>query len=127
EYVKELCTELQAHALMNAEALSEAELFIRTALVSIVAIVSSGCAPLSWTGIGPRGRVKHKVLVRINAVAIQILEEERLARNAICIRSTEQQRCKIVLGGRRPDRLAAGVPKNSTHGPAAESRARETI
>ena len=78
EYVKELSTKLKRHAFPDREDPAQADLFIGVARVTVVTVVCGGDAPIAGGNVLPRGGIQREVLVRIEAVAVQIFQEERL-------------------------------------------------
>src|SRR5947207_7610025 len=83
EGVEEFKPKLQRHLLPYFEQTAEAELFQRMTLIPVVVVVS-GCRPeSSGRRIQPGRRVQYEILVRIDAVAVQILEEQRLPGDAV--------------------------------------------
>ena len=80
-----------------------------------------GCAPeLAGGGIGPRGGIQHEVRVGIEAVAVQVVREERHAGHAVEVSALEQRVRKIIGGHGGQNRQAAGVVQESSQLPVAE-------
>ena len=98
----------------------EAHRLRRPPLIAIVVVVGRRRAPLSVGRIAPGSRIQHQVLGRIDAVAVQILQEQRNAWDAIVERAAEQQRGQVVGGRRRKNRQAAAY--SSAPIPMAQSR-----
>ena len=99
--------ELHARAKSPCDLVDESE---ATALLAIVVIIC-GRAERPGLGIGPGGRIQYEFTVRIEAVAIQVLREERDPRHPILNRALEHQRAqrRAGVGQRRCDRQSAGI------------------
>src|SRR5581483_8888432 len=89
EDIGELGSNLKARSLFDPEDPSDAEVLHRPALITEVAIVGRRRAPLSRRRVRPCRRIEREVLVRIEAVAIEVLREQRNTRNAVEQRALE--------------------------------------
>jgi hypothetical protein len=125
--VEELGADLEGLRFRDAEHFADAHLLVGPAGIAVIAIVSGRCAPLTGPGITPGGWIEDEFLVRIDAAAIKILQEERLAGNTIGERAAEQQRIQVIVGVRDADGLSAGVAENSAQRPTRQRDAREGV
>lgn len=90
EHVVEHPANAERNTFSDGEGPSKTNLLVRTALVAIVVIVSRSGAPLPGGRIGPRSRVQYEFFVRVEAVTIEVLEEQRLTGHSICKGATEE-------------------------------------
>ena len=129
ENVGEVHPDREAHPLFESEYPADAERFGRPALIAIVIVVRSRRAPLPIGGIDPGGLIQDQVFGGIDAVTVQVLQEQRLAGIAV-IEGTrtaaEQQTCSGYWWKSAPE--SAFRWRMSSRLPNAQSRtARETI
>src|SRR5437867_3278579 len=82
EDVEEFRTDLKRLPFPDAEHPAEAHLLGGSAFIPEVAIERRGRTPGSRRRVYPCGRIQDKVLVRIDAVAVQVLQEQGHAGNA---------------------------------------------
>src|SRR5205085_5748431 len=75
----------------------------------------------------PSLRIEHELLVRVDAFAVRILQEQRLTRYPIHAGALEYERVEVALRRRRRNQSAARVPKDAAHQPIAGDRAYETV
>src|SRR5207253_9304689 len=118
EHIEELDAKLERHLLPDLEHAAEAELLSRMTLIAVIVVIAGRRAESSGGGARPGVLVQDELLVRIDAMAVQVLEEERLAGDTIHERprrggrtvltgrnrsviALEQQRLEIVLRDRR--------------------------
>src|SRR6058998_3891471 len=112
EYVEELDPDLQARSLAEAGELAEGHVLARVARGPVVGLVDAGHTEGAGRSIGPGLRVENEVSVRVDAAAVQVLREERLARHPVGVGAPEDQGAEVVLGVRYQDRLAARVAED---------------
>ena len=75
EDIEEFRAHTETHSLAEPEGAPEAHLLIRTSLISIVVEVDGRDAKLSRGRLRPGGRVQNECFRRVEAVAIQIVQE----------------------------------------------------
>src|SRR6267378_3919076 len=75
EYVAELGPDVESGSFADPERPAHREIFLRNARIPVIAVVWRSGPKLAWSRIGPRVRIQHKFLVRIEAVAVHILQE----------------------------------------------------
>jgi hypothetical protein len=84
--VYELRPDGQVHLLADPERAPRGEVFHGMPLGPVVAVVRRRGAPGAGRRIRPRGSVQHQSLGRIEAVAVEVLEKQRLSRDTIHVR-----------------------------------------
>ena len=89
---------MKSKGLWLMEDAAHAHILVRTPLEAIVVVIRRGCAERASRRIGPGSRVQHERLIRIEAVAVQILQEQRDTGNAVGERTCGGR------GGRGPDK-----------------------
>src|SRR5206468_3117639 len=92
----------------NFEVAADRKVLLRLALLPVVVIVSGAGPELSRSGIYPRVLIQHELFVGVDAVAVEIRQEQRRVRHAIRKREArsglaKQQGIQVVLSSRRLD------------------------
>jgi hypothetical protein len=123
EDVDEVRPDVQCRSLSDAEAPAKTEILRGTALEPVIIVVGCRCSPLARGGLSPGRRIQYERVVRIEAVAVEILGEEwdpwNPIREAQCCRVPEQELVQVVLREWRLDRQTAGVLRIRRDRPAA--------
>ena len=128
EDVEELRAEADAGAIVDRERLAQAHGFRGTALAAEIVVVGGGGSEDAGGLVHPGGRVQNGFLRRIDAAAVRILEEERLAGNAeLPGRLAGEIGADAVVGSGGAEQLAAGVLQDGADGPAGEHGAGEAV
>ena len=101
--VRELHADAQRAPLLDMEQPAQRKVFVGATLKPIIGIVGGSRAQLTRCGLRPRVLIQHEYLVGIEAMAVQVLRKQRLARNAIRIAGvasgvvTKQHGIEVVL------------------------------
>ena len=82
EDVEELRPDADARALVNPEGLPQAHRFGRPALAAEIVVIRSRGAPNTRRLIHPGRRIEDRLLRRVDAAAVRVLQVERLSGNA---------------------------------------------
>jgi hypothetical protein len=72
--VRELSPNTQAISFLHPESTPQIHVFLRVALIPVVAVIRSAAAELAFRGIGPGGRVKDEGSAGVVAAAVQIAD-----------------------------------------------------
>lgn len=119
ENIREFGPNVQAVFLLDPEHAAKTHVFHGTALIPVVTVICRRRAELAWSRLGPRCRIQDERLIRIEAVAIQVLSEERNARHPIR-EGVIPIECGIAIRRRgSPDRQSTSVPQNCSDLPIA--------
>src|SRR5438552_16899963 len=95
EDIEELRPNLQRPLLPDPEHAAQAHLLHRTPLIAEVAVIRRGRSPSPGSRIRPCVPVQNEILVRIDAVAIQVLQVQRSSGHAAHQRVLEKQRTLV--------------------------------
>ena len=118
ENVLEVHPDGERHPLTELEDPPQAHGFRWPPLITVVVVVWRTRAKLSVCGVRPRCRIEHEILRRIDAVAVQILQERRYSWDAVdkgrggvagSGRPLKQQIVQVIRGRRRQNGKPAGV------------------
>ena len=75
QHICKLGPDIERHAFADTEGPAEIEVLDWPTLLAVVVVVRSGGSPLAGKWIAPREWIQNEILVRVDAVAIQILGE----------------------------------------------------
>src|SRR5262249_25050676 len=108
EDVEEFSADLKVHSLPEAEGPAEAHLFFRAALIAVVIEIDRRHSVLPGGRLRPGGRVQYECGARVEAMAIQVIEEQRHTGNPVGEGGrTRKDSAKIVIRSRRLNRKPA--------------------
>jgi len=96
---------------------AHAQLLGRHTCLPIVAVKRRRDPPLPLRHIRPRLRIQNEILIRVDAVAIQVLQEQRLSLHAIHTRALVDQRIQRGRGCRYANQRTAGVAHQTAQSP----------
>src|ERR1700683_2563348 len=80
EDIREFDANIDPVALLDAPFPAEIHVFHRPPLRTVIGIVSGRGAELAGRRIDPRSRIQYEGRIRIEAMAVEVLREQRLAR-----------------------------------------------
>jgi hypothetical protein len=83
--------------LANSEESAETRALAGPPRVPVVVVITRRGSELPGGRLRPRCRIQYEILVRIDAVAIGIFQEQRLARNPVGESAAEQQCAQVIL------------------------------
>ena len=78
---------------MKWEKTTDTDLLSGVALEAVIVVISSRRSEGSRRRVGPSRRIQHEVLRRIDAVAIEILDKQRLSCHPIIVFQTDSKTC----------------------------------
>ena len=117
EHVLEIYPEIQRDSFLEPEVPPETHALPVSALLPVVVVIRGPGAELSGKRIGPSVRIQDEILVRVDAVAIGVFREKRLARNAVGKGVLEKYRAELALRDRGLNRHAACILQHYAVGP----------
>src|SRR6266478_5703382 len=127
EDIEELRPNLQRPLLPDPEHAAQAHLLHRTPLIAEVAVIRRGRSPIPGSRICPCVPVQNEILVRIYAVAIQVLQVQRNSGHAVHQRVLEKQRTLVRRCRRTRNRKTARVLEQRAKSPALRHCTQQTV
>ena len=90
ENVNEVRADIQGRSFPEAETPAKTKILNRPALEPVIVVVSRGCSPLARGGLSPCGGIQQERVVRIKAMAVEVLCEQGHSWNPV---REAQRRC----------------------------------
>src|SRR5205085_1335765 len=124
--VRKLGADIEPHPALarQLEVAPEREAFNWLPLITVVAVIRRPRSARSRSRMRPGVRIEHEVFGRIEAMGVELLDEQRLGRHSIgetqCLAGwqiPQQQRLQIVLSVRSRYRQSAGIKSEGADRP----------